>query len=238
MKVAIHQPEHLPWLGFFHKINMADIYVVLDNVQYRRRYFQNRNKVKTRDAWQWLIVPLEKETRDNLLIKDAKIFNGTLKWRNRNIDIIYYNYCKAKCFNEYWQEFKALYTAGFSHLIALNMNLLDFFFRKLGIKKKILFASGLGVGGGKGDLIFNICDALNAKVYISGVSGKDYLDLPRFKEKGIKVVVQEFHHPLYQQLHGPFIPCMSVIDLLFNHGEKSLGIINGLGVPVMQEVFL
>lgn len=238
MKIAIHQPEHIPWLGFFHKINMADIYVVLDNVQYRRRYFQNRNKIRTKDGWQWVTVPLEKETRDNLLIKDAKIFNGTLKWKDRNTDTIYHNYCQAKYFNRYWDEFKVLYITDFPHLIDLNMQLLDFFFQQLGIKKKILFASSLGVSGEKGDLILNICTTLKAEVYISGISGRDYLDLARFKDKGIEVTVQDFHHPLYRQLHEPFIACMSVIDLLFNYGEESLDIINGVGVKVMEGVFL
>lgn len=238
MKVAIHQPEHMPWLGFFHKINMADVYVVLDSVQYRRRYFQNRNKIRVKDGWKWLIVPLDKETRDDLLIKDARVFNGDLKWREKNIDTVYHNYCKAKYFSQYWDEFKAVYSADYLHLVDMNMHLLSLFFQKLGIKNKILFVSSLGVSGEKGDLILNICDAIKAKVYISGISGRDYLDLARFRDKGIEIVIQEFHHPLYQQLHEPFIPCMSVIDLLFNYGKESLGIINGLGVPVIEEVFL
>jgi hypothetical protein len=73
---------------------------------------------------------------------------------------------------------------------------------------------------------------------VSGVSGKDYLDLQKFSDSGIKVIFQEFYHPIYAQLHEPFIPCMSVIDLLFNYGDQSLEIISGRNVAVMEEVFL
>ena len=238
MRITIHQPEHIPWLGFFHKINMADVFAVLDNVQYRRRYFQNRNKIRTKNGWQWVSVPLEKEDRDELLIKDAVIFNNDSKWGKKNIESIYHNYCKAPYFKYGWDEFKDIYSKEYLYLSDMNLALLRFIFEKLGIKREIQFASTLNVSGDKGDLILNICKALNAKTYISGISGKEYLDLKLFHDAGINVIFQEFHHPIYKQLHEPFIPCMSVIDLLFNYGDKSLDIINGIDVPVMKEVFL
>lgn len=234
----MHQPEHMPWLGFFHKINMANMYVVLDDVQYRRRYFQNRNKIRTKEAWQWLTVPLQKENRNELLIKDAQVFNEDLKWKSKNLESIRLNYCKAKYFKYYWDEFKYIYSKPHSHLLDLNLSLLKFFFEKIGIKSKIQLSSDLKASGIKGDLIFNICKTVNAKIYISGISGKDYLDIQEFSKNGIKVIIQKFHHPIYKQLHEPFIPCLSIIDLLFNHGDKSLGIINGINVPVMEKVFL
>lgn len=238
MRVTIHQPEHMPWLGFFHKINMADVYVVLDNVQYRRRYFQNRNKIRTKTGWQWVIVPLEKEDRDELLIKDTRIANEDLKWKKKNIESIYHNYCKTPYFNYWWDEFKDVYNKNYLLLVEFNLALLRLFFNKLGIKREIQLASTLNVSGYKGDLILNICKALNAETYISGISGREYLDVKLFHDAGINVVFQEFHHPIYKQLYDPFIPCMSVIDLLFNNGEESLNIINGKGVQVMEEVFL
>jgi len=228
----------MPWLGFFHKINMADVFVVLDNVQYRRRYFQNRNKIRTKNGWQWITVPLEKENRGALLIKDAVIFNDNLNWKRKNIESIYYNYCKAPYFKYIWDEFNAIYSADYSNLLDLNLALIQFIFEKLGIKRKIQLVSTLKASGFKGELIFNICKSVGAETYISGISGKEYLDLKLFHDAGINVIFQEFHHPIYKQLHEPFIPSMSVIDLLFNHGDKSLDIINGIGVPVMDKVFL
>lgn len=238
MKVTIHQPEHMPWLGFFHKINMADIYVVLDNVQYCRRYFQNRNKIRIKDGWQWVTVPLKKENRDELLIKDAKILRGELKWKQKNIQSIYHNYCRSKYFKYFWGEFKSIYTENYVYLLDLNLALIRFFLEKLGIKKDILLASNLNISGKKGDLMFNICRALKADRYISGVSGKDYLDFQKFNSNGIEIIMQEFHHPIYSQPYEPFVCCMSIIDLLFNYGNKSLDIIRGKGVSVMEKVFL
>jgi hypothetical protein len=238
MNITIHQPEHLPWLGLFHKIALSDVFVVLDNVQYRRRYFQNRNKIRTNKGWQWVIVPLVKDDRDELLIKDAKIFNKDIRWKKSNLDSIRQNYSRTPFFKLYWDCFSAVYGKTHVWLVDLNMDLLRFVFEQLGLKPEIKFASELNVSGEKSDLIFNICSAMKARTYVSGISGREYLDLQKFKVNGIKVVIQEFHHPIYAQLYKPFLPCMSVIDLLFNHGPKSLDIINGIGVSVMEDLFL
>lgn len=238
MRVTIHQPEHMPWLGFFHKIYMSDVYVVLDNVQFRRRYFQNRNKIRTKNGFQWITIPLKKENRDDLLIKDALICNDDLRWKEKNIENINYNYRKAPFFKYGWEELNTIYRTNYLHLIDLNLALLNFFLKKLRVKKEIQLGSTLKVTGFKGELILNICKTLGADTYISGISGKEYLDLKLFYDAGIDVVFQEFHHPIYRQLYDPFIPCMSIIDLLFNYGEKSINIINGKGVSVMEEMFL
>ena len=200
---------------------MADVYVVLDNVQYRRRYFQNRNKIRTKDGWQWLTVLLKKEDRDELLIKDAKIFLEDLKWKKKNLESIYHNYCRVRYFRYFWDEFESIYSKNYSRLLDLNLDLLRFIFEKLAIAKKILLASTLDVSSKKGDLLFDICKTLNAKTYISGISGRDYLNFQKFGNNGIKIMFQEFYHPIYKQLYEPFIPCMSSIDLLFNYGDKS-----------------
>jgi len=238
MKVTIHQPEHMPWLGFFHKINMADTYVVLDNVQYRRRYFQNRNKIRTKDGWQWLGVPLKKENRDTLLIKDARIFSEDSKWQDTNLQTLYHNYHNAGHFRNYWDRFKVVYNRQYSHLLDLNIALIIFFLEALSVKKNVILASDLNCSGKKGNLMLDICKRVGAKTYVSGISGREYLNIEDFKKSSIEVIFQEFHHPVYNQCHKPFIPCMSIIDLLFNHGDKSLDIINGKDTPVMEEVFL
>lgn len=238
MKITIHQPEHMPWLGFFHKINLSDVYVVLDNVQYCRHYFQNRNKIRTIDGWQWLTVPIEKDNIDTLLIKDTKISKGNLRWKNKNLESICQNYRKAPYFKNYWDALKSIYNRDYTNLIDLNLDLIKFFFDKLGIKTEIRLASELNVFGYKNELILHICQAVGANLYISGISGKEYLDIEKFSSNGIEVMIQEFHHPIYKQLHEPFIPCMSIVDLLFNYGDKSLDIINGIGASVMDEVFL
>tara|TARA_B100000315_G_scaffold81711_1_gene74893 strand:+ start:4792 stop:5508 length:717 start_codon:yes stop_codon:yes gene_type:complete len=237
MRVIIHQPEHMPWSGFFHKANMADVYIALDNVQYRRRYFQNRNKIRNKNGLLWITVPLKKNTRDELLIKDAKISRENLKWLKKNLESIFYCYSKSNFFEYIWNDLKYLYSKDYVYLSEFNISLIKLFFQKLGLNKEIKLASTLTVSGNKSDLILNICAVVGAKTYVSGISGKEYLNIKEFKRRGIKVVYQEFHHPIYEQMHRPFIPCLSIIDILFNHGENSLDIINGRGVPVMNEVF-
>lgn len=235
MRITIHQPEYMPWLGFFHKINMADVYVVLDDVQFSKNYFQNRNKVRTPDGWTWVALPVNRNIKT--LIKDVTIANDS-RWQKKWHGTIYYNYKKTPYFDCYFEGLSKIINEEWKQLSDLNIALIEFFLKALNIQKEIKFASMLNVSGEKADLIFNICKATDAKTYISGVSGKEYLDLKKFQEAGIDVEFQEFHHPIYKQLQEPFIPCMSVIDLLFNYGEKSLDVINGIGVPVMEEVFL
>jgi hypothetical protein len=227
----------MPWLGFFHKINMADVFVILDNVQFRKNYFQNRNKIRTKEGWQWITVPVKREDLHKS-IKDVRISYENPRWKKKVLQNIYFNYSKAKFFESYWKDLSSIFNENHALLVDLNVKLIRYLVEKLGIHVKIVFASSLDVAGEKSELLLNICKAVGAKVYISGISGRDYLNFDEFKKNDIEIIVQEFHHPIYKQLHEPFIPCMSVIDLLFNHGNESLSIIDGVGVPVMKELFL
>lgn len=235
MTITIHQPEHIPWMGFFHKIYRVDTFVILDNVQFSKNYFQNRNKIRTKDGWQWVTVPVAKTLET--LIKDVTIV-ANLRWKDKWCDSIYFSCKKAKFFNNYFAQICSTVQKEYDKLSDLNIDLIKLLCKFLNIKTKILLASELKENGKASALLLNICKALDAKAYLSGVSGREYLNLEDFKREGINVIFQEFHHPIYKQLYEPFIPCMSVIDLLFNYGDKSLDIINGVGIPVMEEVFI
>ena len=235
MVITIHQPEHLPWLGFFHKASQADSIVILDNVQFRKNYFQNRNKIRTQDGWQWITVPVSRSLVT--MVKDVAI-NDEPRWKEKWWNAVYLSYKRSKYFDQYEKELHEALDSSASNLCALNVALLKFVFKALGIKAETVFASELGAQGKAGALILDICRKMRADSYLSGISGKDYLDLEVFKNAGIGVTFQEFHHPIYRQLYEPFMPCMSVIDLLFNYGPESLEIINGRGVEVMEELFL
>ena len=246
MRVTIHQPEHIPWLGFFHKIIKADQIILLDNVQFRKNYYQNRNKIRTADGWTWITVPVKHDSET--LIKDVTIASDK-RWRKKWIDSIYFSYKKAKYFDNYSEGLIGIINDHSCNLTNLNTSLIKILCKFLKIEVDFVLASTLGVEGkgkGKGkdkgkdkgsDLILNICRKTDAKVYHSGISGKDYLKTEDFADNGIKVIFQEFHHPIYKQQYEPFVSCMSIIDLLFNHGDKSLNVINGIGVDVMEEVF-
>ena len=235
MKVTIHQPEHLPWLGFFHKVAQAELFVILDNVQFRKNYFQNRNKIRTAGGWTWVKVPVTHGS--DTLIKDIAISDDS-RWGKKWWGTIFYSYKKANFFEKYSGKLHDTVNREWKLLSELNIALIEILLGYLGVDVKIVKASDLSVKGKGSELILEICKEAGASTYLSGISGKDYLKTEDFRKEDIEIVYQEFHHPIYKQLHEPFMPCMSVIDLLFNHGDDSLDIINGIGVPVMDKIFL
>lgn len=234
MRLTIHQPEHAPWLGFFHKLVRADTFVVLDNVQFRKNYFQNRNKIKVSDGWRWITVPVRFSI--NTLIKDVEIAEDR-RWKKKWLDSVHFSYRKSKYFEQYFEDISCLIKRDYGKLIDLNLSLIKSLCGFLLINNNFVLASDLGIETKSSKMILDICRKMKATSYLSGISGKEYLHLREFEKENITVIFQEFHHPVYEQLYGAFEPCMSILDLLFNHGAKSIDIINGMGVPVMEELF-
>lgn len=238
--MTIHQPEFLPWLGFFHKLSLADVYVALDTVQYRHKYFQNRNRIRGPAGELWLNVPvLHKHHRDQP-IRNVAINNAEPRWRQKLWRSLALNYHKAPHFDDYAGAYEAIFLRSWASLAELNVYLIGTTLGLLGLATQVRLASELGVAGAGAPLILDICRALDPDVYISGVSGiagrgRDHES--HFTEAGIEVVYQAFQHPIYPQRHQPFLPCMSIVDLLFNCGPHSLDVLQGRGVEVMQDLF-
>ena len=225
MIVTIHQPEHLPWLGFFDKMRQADVFVMLDSTQFVKDDFQNRNRIKTSKGSTWLTVPVFKKGRSNQLLVDTDICNDR-NWRNKCWNPIYQNYREAPYFAEHKLFFEELYAKKWSKLVELNIEIIQYLALQLGVKTKLVRASELGVyEKGSTKVNLTICRLLEADVYLSGKYGKEYLDETQFEEHNIKVKYQDFQHPIYPQLWGEFLSHMSTIDLLFNCGDSSLEII-------------
>lgn len=232
MIVTIHQPEHLPWLGFFDKIRQADVIVLLDTTQFAKEDFQNRNRIKTENGPVWLTVPVFKKGKSSQLITETEIFNDK-KWQKRCWNLIYQYYKNAPFFEEHKQFFNDLYTQQWTKLVDLNITIIRYLVDQFGLKTKIVTASELDVyEKGSTSVLLSLCKSLGADIYLSGKFGKNYLDENQFEENNIKVKYQDFHHPIYQQLWGEFIANMSSIDLLFNCGESSLDIISKANIPV------
>jgi hypothetical protein len=225
MIATIHQPEHLPWLGFCDKMRQADVFVLLDTTQFAKDDFQNRNRIKTDQGPMWLTVPVYKQKRSKQLILDVKICNDR-NWGNRCWSLIQQYYRNAPYFQEYAPFFKTLYQKRWDRLVELNEAIILYLKDKLGLQTLLIRASDLGVYE-KGGTAVNlaICKAVGADLYLSGKFGQGYLDESQFEEAGIELVYQDFKHPQYQQLAGEFLPRMAFIDLLFNAGEESLPIL-------------
>lgn len=225
MKVVIHQPEYLPWLGFFDKINKCDLFVILDHVQFQRKFI-NRNRIKTTTGWQWLTTPIIHKYHRGP-INQMKIDNETGDWRDRNWRSLTCNYARAPYFKEYAGFLKDAFERDWEFLADLNIYLIENLMQVLGLKVPTERSSLLNTSGKGTELLIEICKKVKADTYLSGPGGKNYMDLERFKQENIKVEFQEFEHPVYPQRFGDFIENLSIIDLLFNCGEKSFEIITG-----------
>ena len=225
MIVAIQQPEHLPWIGFFNKMEQCNLYVYLDSVQFKKRYFENRNILKANNGARWLTVPVYSKGKYTQRI-DRVVINNQSRWRRRYLGRLEHIYKKAP----FWDDVKNIVFPCVEKrkdkLIDLNSELIERCRNYLQIKTPLVLASSLGIGQFSGsDLILQICLKTKADIYISGPDGRNYLKLNKFQKEGIDVVYHDFNHPVYPQLFGNFISHMSVIDLIANCGPKSIDIV-------------
>lgn len=238
MRVTIHQPEHLPWLGFFEKAQKSDVFVLLDDVQYRKNYFQNRNRILGGSGILWLTVPVLSKGKSEQPICDVLINNdGAPRWAEKCFSSVKQAYAKAPFWKAHELFLHELYAKKWERLVDMNEHIIHYFLTALALPVKLLRSSSLGIDAKKGDLVFEICRKVGATSYLSGISGRDYLNENQFKSAGIELQFQEFHHPIYRQLHTPFVPCLSFLDLLLNHGPASADILKGIGVETIKEVF-
>jgi hypothetical protein len=220
--VCIRQPGYLPFSGFFKKIQTSDIFVLLDDVQFEKNDWDNRNKIRTSEGNMWLTVPILHKFGQKL--NEIKIANNQ-EWSKKHLKSIQINYQKAPFFNTYWDEIRNILNKEWDNLIDLNYEFIKYFVSKLNIKNKILKSSELKIDSDGSEKLLKICKKLKADTYLSGELGKNYLDENIFNKEKIKIVYEKYEHPTYNQIYKPFLPNMSIIDLLFNEGGKSLSII-------------
>lgn len=225
MILTAHQPAYLPWLGLFHKIAISDDFVVLDDVQFEKNSFTNRNKIKTPQGPIWLTVPVLISGHTDKHIKDMEI-NNKEDWRSKHWKGLYMNYKKAPYFSKYSGFFEDLYKKDWDKLFPLLKYTMDYFLKELKVQTKVHLQSDLNISSKKEQLILDLCDHFRANVFVFGALGKDYADVNSFENKGIKLVFQEYDHPRYPQLWGEFQPNLAIVDLLFNAGpEKAFDVI-------------
>ena len=223
--IAIHQPNYIPWLGFFFKMAKADIFVLLDDVLHSKQSYTNRVNIKTANGIKRLTVPLAKK---EILIKDIPISDDK-KWNKRHIKLIHDSYCKAPYFNNYYSELEKIYEKHWEYLVDFNIENILFIKQKLNIKTEIIKSSDLKLNEeDKNRRNLNICKELGGSIYLSGDGGGKQYNLEKmFWEEGLGVEYTNFHHPIYKQLWGEFEPGLSTIDLLFNEGVQSKKIMTG-----------
>lgn len=223
MKITVHQPNYIPWLGFFHRLSLSDLYVVYDNVQYIQGAVINRNKIRTSDGWQWLTVPVLVKGKLYQKINETKI-NNSEKWQKRQWNTILQFYQKTEHFNKYADDIQNIIVkTQWDKLIDLNIAFMKYFLEILSIDTKIVFSSELPIileEGNKMDNLINICNTVEATHLLTGF-GTDYFEKDKFIKNNIQHHELEYNHPSYTQRYNEFISHLSILDLIFNYGVDS-----------------
>jgi hypothetical protein len=221
MIVAIQQPEHLPWLGFFDKMRQCDVFILLDNVQFKKRYFENRNKIRVSNGWQWLTVPVQSKGRFTQKINEVLI-DYSQSWQKKYLASLTAAYGKAPFYQAIFPSLSEIVNRDCVRLAELNCQLIYWLKGCFGLETITLLASDLVPEEYWGsDLILQLCRRAKAKAYISGPDGKNYLKGDEFQQYGIEVRYHQFEHPQYPQMHGgEFLSHMSAVDYLFNLGPS------------------
>ena len=231
MKVAIHQPHFLPWLGYLHRMAQADLFVLLDHVQFERRNYQNRTMIRMNDEARWLTVPvLQRSQKERIVDKEVDNgLDGAKRWALNHFTTLRHAYRRAGFFTTYGAAFKQLFEARWHRLVDLNQAGLEILRDAFAIRTPLVRSAELGVEGARGDLILGICRAVGADTLIAGRGGsRGYLDAEAFAHAGVRIEYHDFQHPEYPQCGtGPFIRGLSASDMLFNCGPQSRSLLLG-----------
>lgn len=218
---TIHQPEHLPWLGFFYKVARADVLVILDTVQFRKNYFGNRNRLLGPNGPFYATVPVRLKGHMELQYREIPLADEP-GWRERYRKSVLFHYRKHPFFDLYWPDFERLLGRERAFLAELNEDLIRWLLECFALRPEIVRASELEGQGRSTELLIDLCRKVGADRYLAGALGKDYMDQEAFRASGIRLDHTDFVHPEYPQRGGrPFVPQLSALDLLMNCGPES-----------------
>ena len=220
MNVAIHQPQYLPWLPYFLKIQQCDVFIILDTVSFQKNGLQNRNQIKTAQGPHWLTVPVYQNLGQKIF--DVRIDNSS-DWRRKHWQTIKHNYGKTQAFKSFEKDLEDIYLREWDGLCELNIGMMQMMMRLMKINTPVLRSSQMNVTGIASDLVLNLCLEVGAKRYITGIGGEGYLNPRGFQNAGLELVYKESTLPEgYPQLfpRAGFINYLSALDILLNCGDE------------------
>jgi hypothetical protein len=227
-KISILQPGYIPWLGFFEQIANCDVFVVLDNVQFTKNDWRNRNRIKTKNGVHWLTVPVLHNFGQQI---NEVLIDDKAGWQRKHRQSLQAWYGRSKYFKDYFVEFEKVYSKSWKYVVDVDIEITLLINHLLGIDTMITRSSELGlVSTGRQFRLIEICEKLRADIFYEGKSGKSYMDTDLFMRAGVSVNFQDYEHPYYHQLwmkEQGFISHLSVVDLLFNCGPEALDILTG-----------
>jgi hypothetical protein len=223
MNVVILQPSYIPWRGYFHQISKADLFIFYDDVQYDKHGWRNRNQIKTVQGKQWLTIPVfSGGATHGLPIKDVRI-EWLKPWAKNHLKALTFSYIKAPFFRKYLPFIESFYERHDEYLSIFTIDLTMALAREMGnTHTQFMRSSEIeGIDGQKTDRLIQILTKVGATHYISGPSARDYIEAEKFETAGITLEYMLYDYPEYPQLHPPFDPQVSILDLLFMVGPQS-----------------
>ncbi len=220
-RVAVHQPNFAPWLGYFDKMKKVDTFILMDTVQYVRRHICNRNKIKnSQGEAQWLTVPVKSQSREDNFLETRVAYEQ--KFPEKALQTLEHAYKKSPWFEQYFPALEALLSKPWDNLADLNIALIQWLKEILGIETKLVRMRDLpGDLGQKSEQIIALCRLTGGDYYLSGRGARAYNDPEAFAAAGIALAYQEFEHPVYPQMGKEFVSHLSALDLIFNCGPES-----------------
>lgn len=224
--VGILQPSYLPWLGYLEQVARCDVFVLYDDVQYDKGGWRNRNRIKTPSGPLWLSVPVLLKGGNFPLVRDVRV-DEAKPWAKTHLKTLAQYYSKAPHFRTFFPGLEEILVRPWTGLAALDRAVIEWLCACFGLDTPLYLSSELGIGGDRIDRLVEIVRHFDGDVFYEGAAGRDYIPIERFEELGIRLVFQDYVHPVYPQLHGAFVSHLSAVDLLFNCGPASRGILLG-----------
>ncbi len=223
--VAGHQPNLYPYAGFFAKAASVDCFVIVDNTQYVRKEYHNRNRILFRDgSVRWLSIPVRNAGRYKQKILEVEI-DGGKPWRRMHERTLLVNYKPAPWFDWFFPKLVGLWEREWRLLVDYNIAFIELCFEAMGVDTPVLKASGAGISGAATELIADICRATGSDTYLHGKHACDYVDFASLESRGIKNLIQDYQSVEYLQTAPGFVPNLSILDVLFNNGPTSLDVV-------------
>lgn len=220
-KIAIVQSSYIPWRGYFGLISAVDEFVLFDDMQFTKRDWRSRNKIKTANGSVWLTVPVQVRGKYHQRIMDTLV--SDVKWRKKHWNSVKMNYAKSPFFKDYGSIFENLYLGSEEKkLSTINYKFIIEICKILDIDTKISWSTDYETSEDRSERLASIAEQANGSVYISGPAAKEYMDLSCFENKGIEVQWADYSNlKEYPQLYGEFESQVSVLDLIFNCGKDA-----------------
>jgi hypothetical protein len=225
MRIAIHQPDYIPYIGYFYKISQVDLFVHLNDAQFSNDNMHHRNSIKTPQGRKRLTIPLKYHFKDNINQVRTK---DELEWKEKHLGLLAANYQKCRYFNDIFPKLRELLLTVYDNLADMNMAINQFIISGFGFSAPVIKASDLNIFTKKEERVLDICSVLEADEYYSGLGAAGYQKEENFRNRGITLTYTDYKPFIYPQQWGSFEPNLSVLDYLFNCGFDWKRVLEGI----------